>query len=920
MASVDIILNAVDNTKGAMNSAASGIDKVKSAAGSASAAFGMVTMAVGAVMAAVTKAATSFTAYSDQVKAVARVTGTSAEESSKLIQVTDDLFISYESLSVAMKMAVKQGIEPNMESLAKLSDTYMGLAPGLERSTFLLDNFGKSGLEMGKMMEVGAAGLRAMSDAVPEGLILSDADVAQADSLKIAFDNLGDTITAFALKLTTDAAPGILKFINGITTLVAKMDESYDVWGNNAAQLKIYTEATSANNAIKERAIKLWIEESGAIGKNAEAFETLLTPAQQDALLTAADMELNHNTAAGAMDAMGMGADTAAEAIKKLNEEQGMSGPRIENVTEVLTEEEQKLLDVAEAAKAAAISTANIGMVSSIMSAQGAYDTLTAAADAFATKQAEVDALMAGPKTWMKMEGGWELSAVPQETLDSLEELRGKFDEARAASERWIKEFIFSMVQAKLSAGGLDDIEFTQLLQVGQGLGLIDPAVAATTQAVVDAINSTDPAGIDQAVAGLSELFGYGGQPIVITPIVAPPVTASAYAQTTAAVTTAAPTAAAPTAAAPTAAAPTTAAPTTTVPQETIDSYNSLESSINNARVANEKWIKQFITAQAQMKLESKPVEASDAKLKTISDTSAQLGAIEPDVASTIQMAMDAISNVNVYGLDQALIDMKRLFTYDGKEINIQVNAAIPPPPGAPPPGELNAPALAGEMELNIPTGYYNIPAESDIPIGHYDTPIESDIPTGYYNVPVESDIPVGHYDTPIESDIPVGSYDVPVESDIPTGYYNVPAENDIPIGSYAIPREDELNIQPLPAIENFVNQINIAGLDMAMEDMKQLFAYDGKEIQVAINASTLPVFAQPENAGAGVPDLSSGNFNVPLGYSGATNYIQNNERTFATTEQAEGGKGVTNNYYIDRATFMLERGAEGEILARLTE
>jgi hypothetical protein len=511
MPAVDIIINAVDNTKGAMNSVSGGFNSIKSAAA-------MVVGTVAAVSAAVSAAALSFTNYSDQVKAVGRVTGASAEESSRLIQITDDLFISYESLSMAMKAAVKNGIEPNIESLAVMSDAYLALAPGLERSTYLLENFGKSGFEMGKMMEVGADGLRAMAAATPSGLILSEADTATADKLKISFDNLGDAVSSFGLAIMTDLSPSLVNMLSQFSELIGALENGYQAWVTLFGTIERMNAAQESSNKIKDLAIQLWQQEGSAIGKAADSFDTLLTPAEQKNYTTTADMILNHADLNDALTAAGMGGMSAADAIKRLTTEQTKSGPRADTVTKALTEEEQKLLDLAIAAEAAATSQSNLNMLGAIMNVQGAYDNLTQAADDFATKQAEVDALMqGGQESWQKIDGKWELTAVPQETRDSLADLKTKLDEARQANEKWIKQFIFSMIQAKLSEGGLTDVEFSQLLQVGEKLGLIDPEVAATTQAVMDAINAADATGLDKALEDMQKLFAYDGKVIQVT-------------------------------------------------------------------------------------------------------------------------------------------------------------------------------------------------------------------------------------------------------------------------------------------------------------------------------------------------------------------------------------------------------------------
>ena len=52
-------------------------------------------------------------------------------------------------------------------------DEYKKLAPGVERAQFLLKNFGKSGLEMGKIMDMGGDAILKANDAVEEKLELT---------------------------------------------------------------------------------------------------------------------------------------------------------------------------------------------------------------------------------------------------------------------------------------------------------------------------------------------------------------------------------------------------------------------------------------------------------------------------------------------------------------------------------------------------------------------------------------------------------------------------------------------------------------------------------------------------------------------------------------------------------------------------
>ena len=94
---------------------------------------------MGAVMSSIKGSFQDYMDYADQVRNITRSLGVGAEEASRLIQVADDVTISYESLAIAMKLAQKNGVEPSVEGLAKLADQYLALAPGMERTQFLLD-------------------------------------------------------------------------------------------------------------------------------------------------------------------------------------------------------------------------------------------------------------------------------------------------------------------------------------------------------------------------------------------------------------------------------------------------------------------------------------------------------------------------------------------------------------------------------------------------------------------------------------------------------------------------------------------------------------------------------------------------------------------------------------------------------------
>lgn len=159
------------------------------------------------------KAADDTAAYADQVRDLARLTGKSTEESSRLIQVADDLQVSYQSLTTSLKIASKQGIDTSIEGLMKLSEEYNALTPGVERAQFALQKFGRSGEDMMKILEAGPETIRNMSDAIAENLVLTSEQTQNARDYQIAMDNLEDTMAGLQVTLGNALIPAFTDFL-----------------------------------------------------------------------------------------------------------------------------------------------------------------------------------------------------------------------------------------------------------------------------------------------------------------------------------------------------------------------------------------------------------------------------------------------------------------------------------------------------------------------------------------------------------------------------------------------------------------------------------------------------------------------------------------------------------------------------------
>ena len=167
----------------------------------------------------------TFVNYAAQVREMSRLTGTGAEETSKLIQMADDLTISYESLQKSLWFASKNGIEVNVDSLASLADQYMALNSPMARADFLAKNFGKSGMDMAKMLEQGGAAVRDLAGSIEGSLVLTDQAVQDAREYEMALEEMNEQVE--------EAKVGIgQKLVPALTDLLF-------VWNNSARIIEV---------------------------------------------------------------------------------------------------------------------------------------------------------------------------------------------------------------------------------------------------------------------------------------------------------------------------------------------------------------------------------------------------------------------------------------------------------------------------------------------------------------------------------------------------------------------------------------------------------------------------------------------------------------------------------------------------------
>jgi hypothetical protein len=174
---VQIIFDAVDNTQGAINGLQGSMTELNSTIMVAQ----QVMRTLKDVYDDTIGAAVS---YADAVNQVSLMSGASTEASSRLVNVFGLLGVSTNSLELAMRFMAKNGVEPSIDGVKRLSDVYLSLAPGVERDQFLIKEFGRSGTDLAFVMSQGSAKIDELNNSINRNLILTPQQTAAAIHLK----------------------------------------------------------------------------------------------------------------------------------------------------------------------------------------------------------------------------------------------------------------------------------------------------------------------------------------------------------------------------------------------------------------------------------------------------------------------------------------------------------------------------------------------------------------------------------------------------------------------------------------------------------------------------------------------------------------------------------------------------------------
>lgn len=317
---LDIIIK-LSKQGGADKETVTGLIQLKSAIMNAAAVAGTLVAAGYAVKKVFDETVGTMVAYADQVRSVQQSTGLNAEESSRLIQVMDDLKVEYADLQ---KVIQKNGdaFDFSVKGLAKMSDEYKSLTSAQEKAEFMQKRFGKSWVSFVEVMEKGSGALLTMNDSVEANLILTDKAVAEARKYQVQVDNLSDAFMGLKIAAGEKALPAVNDLM---TVMTDRMGKGFD-WKNMIPPLALITvirdlsKAHQENNPVIDSATSSYTAWAKSMeeAKTQTEDTTLAVKAQEEAAkaMSAANQEF-----LGTMGSIQSAEESYAGTVKSLADE-----------------------------------------------------------------------------------------------------------------------------------------------------------------------------------------------------------------------------------------------------------------------------------------------------------------------------------------------------------------------------------------------------------------------------------------------------------------------------------------------------------------------------------------------------------------------------------------------------------------------
>jgi hypothetical protein len=234
--------------------------------------------------------------YGEEIRTLSAITGTGAEQTSRLVQAFDDLGVTQEQFATLAQGAAKKGFVMTIDNVAALADKYNSLSTTQEKNKLLTDTLGRSALETAKAFEAGGQAIRDHAAAQEAGLVITDRQMMELELLRRQQDELNDSQTAAKNLLAQQVVPAELDFTNALEKVATGQYSVQQLLTGGIVLLASHEKTIRENTEAA-------LEAGAAAGSWANDVGTKLVPALNDEVgatnaVKGAQDELNNSMAA----------------------------------------------------------------------------------------------------------------------------------------------------------------------------------------------------------------------------------------------------------------------------------------------------------------------------------------------------------------------------------------------------------------------------------------------------------------------------------------------------------------------------------------------------------------------------------------------------------------------------------------------
>jgi len=223
-------------------------------------AIGLLTVALTKAVAYTKQAIEANDIYVSSIVDMARFTGDNTDELSRMVQVADDAFLSQTDLNTAIGIGAKKGLDMSIQGIKDLADQYNALETQEEKNKLLNDNFGRSGLEMGKLLELGSAGITAQMEAIADNLVVTEKSKEITYEYKRSVDALNDALDGIKYTVAQNTIPALTDINVILADIIEKTNDSEKEMGDfGKYSTATFTTAIGVGNGLA-LVIKAWAD------------------------------------------------------------------------------------------------------------------------------------------------------------------------------------------------------------------------------------------------------------------------------------------------------------------------------------------------------------------------------------------------------------------------------------------------------------------------------------------------------------------------------------------------------------------------------------------------------------------------------------------------------------------------------------